>query len=135
VKRIHRTLIEAIVATGPLKNQTGFLSRLSITPSDKDNFPFTLRRRQFPIKPAFAMSINKAQGQTLKCVGIYLKDDVFGHGQLYVALSRSGSFESIFVMDPDQQPTITGGLKVKKVLFTRKLFYRNRNNSNMWNTM
>jgi hypothetical protein len=110
-------LLEAVVATGPLKNQTVFLPRLSITPSDKDNSPFTLRRRQFPIKPAFAMSINKSQGQTLKCVGIYLKGDVFGHGQLHVALSRSGSFQGIKVMVPGQIPPATNGLRVKNVVY------------------
>src|SRR5690349_16157904 len=39
-------------------------------------------RRQFPVKPAFAMTINKAQGQTLQLVGVYLPDTVFTHGQL-----------------------------------------------------
>jgi ATP-dependent DNA helicase PIF1 len=42
--------------------------------------PFTLRRRQFPVRPAFAMTINKAQGQTLKMVGIFLPKPVFTHG-------------------------------------------------------
>ena len=28
--------------------------------------PFVLKRRQFPIQPAFSMTINKAQGQTFK---------------------------------------------------------------------
>ena len=37
------------------------------------------------------MTINKAQGQTLKCVGVWLRGDVFTHGQLYVACSRVGS--------------------------------------------
>jgi ATP-dependent DNA helicase PIF1 len=50
--------------------------------------PFTLRRRQFPVRLAFAMTINKAQGQTLKMVGIFLPKPVFTHGQLYVAMSR-----------------------------------------------
>ena len=34
--------------------------------------PFQLAWRQFPIKVAFAMTINKAQGRTLKHMGLYL---------------------------------------------------------------
>ena len=37
------------------------------------------------------MTIDKAQGQTLSKVAIFLNDPVFRHGQLYVALSRSGN--------------------------------------------
>ena len=47
-------------------------------------------RRQFPVRIAFAMTINKAQGQTLDRVGVYLPDPCFAHGQLYVAASRVG---------------------------------------------
>ncbi len=32
------------------------------------------------------MTINKAQGQSLEHVGVYLPAPVFAHGQLYVAL-------------------------------------------------
>ena len=50
---------------------------------------FSWTRLQYPVQPAFAMTINKAQGQTFKGkVGVYLHKDVFSHGQLYVALSR-----------------------------------------------
>ena len=57
-----------------------------------------MRRKQFPIKPAFAMTSNKAQGQTLSKVGIYLGKDFFSHGQLYVALSRCGQKTSIKIL-------------------------------------
>jgi ATP-dependent DNA helicase PIF1 len=73
-------VIEAEVATGPAKGQRVFIPRLSITPSYTEQMPFILRRRQFPVSPAFAMTINKAQGQTLKMVGIFLPKPVFTHG-------------------------------------------------------
>jgi hypothetical protein len=60
--------------------------------------PFTLRRRQFPLRLAFAMTINKAQGQTLQTVGVYLPKPVFCHGQLYVAFSRCGSQRGVRVL-------------------------------------
>ena len=58
--------------------------------SSDDSQPFALRRRQFPVKLAYAMSINKAQGQTFGLVGVYLPTPCFSHGQLYVAMSRVG---------------------------------------------
>ncbi|PIO53561.1 hypothetical protein TELCIR_25099, partial [Teladorsagia circumcincta] len=62
--------------------------------------PFRLRRRQFPIRVAFAMTINKAQGQSFRKVGIYLPEDVFAHGQLYVALSRGRTRDGIKIQSP-----------------------------------
>ena len=46
--------------------------------------------RQFQITPAFAMTINKGKGQTLKVVRVWLEEPTFIHGQLYVAASRVG---------------------------------------------
>ena len=40
----------------------------------------------------------KSQGQTFRKVGLYLPNDVFCHGQLYVALSRVSSEDSIVVL-------------------------------------
>ncbi len=35
---------------------------------------------------AFAMTINKSQGQSMNNIGVYLLSSVFYHGQLYVAI-------------------------------------------------
>ena len=59
--------------------------------SQEGMFPFVFKRRQFPVRLAFGMTINKSQGQSLETVGILLPQSMFSHGQLYVALSRSGN--------------------------------------------
>jgi len=54
---------------------------------------------------AFAMTINKSQGQTLNNVGVYLPFPVFYHGQLYVAISRVTSSANIKIFSgqgPDE---------------------------------
>jgi hypothetical protein len=56
-------------------------------------------RRQFPIRVCFAMTINKSQGQSLGRVGVYLNPEVFSHGQLYVALSRTTDPSKLWLAD------------------------------------
>lgn len=51
--------------------------------------------KQFPIKLAWAVTIHKAQGQTLDNVVLDLGRGTFDHGQLYVALSRVRSIENL----------------------------------------
>ena len=49
------------------------------------------------------MSINKAQGQTFKNVGLYLEIEPFAHGQLYVGCSRVGSEKRLKICAPDNK--------------------------------
>ena len=68
---------------------------MQLLPTDSD-LPFDFTRFQYPIRPCFSMAINKAQGQKLSRVSIWLgTEHVFTHGQLYVALSRVSDFSNI----------------------------------------
>ena len=64
--------------------------RISFIPKVGE-YTFQWQRRQFPVRPSFSTTINKAQGQTLGMAGVWLRTPVFGHGQLYVACSRVGN--------------------------------------------
>lgn len=81
---IHATIME-----GERRGQHVLIPQIVfVSDDDTRDFPFRLRRKQFPVQPAFAMTINKAQGQTVLNLGLYLASPCFSHGQLYMALSR-----------------------------------------------
>ncbi|XP_044005869.1 uncharacterized protein LOC122850876 [Aphidius gifuensis] len=83
---MSNNLLKCKILTGDKANDIVFIHRITLY--CEDVYPFTFKRRQFPIKIAFGMTINKCQGQTFEMVGVDLRKDVFNHGQLYVAFSR-----------------------------------------------
>uniref|UniRef100_A0A8C4X687 ATP-dependent DNA helicase n=1 Tax=Erpetoichthys calabaricus TaxID=27687 RepID=A0A8C4X687_ERPCA len=115
-------VIEAKVLTRSHSNNTVLIPTVDVPSSDLE-LPFTLKRRQFPIKPAFAMTINKSQGQTMDRVGIYLSEPVFGHGQLYVAFSRvqRSSDIKVKVIDTPYQGKLIQG---QHTIFTTNVVYK-----------
>ena len=111
-------IIEAEIATGPNKGATFLIPRIDVISNEvQTTIPF--KRRQFPIRPAFAMTINKAQGQTLDSVGLFLTTPVFSHGQLYVAFSRIKQPSSIKILLDRQISAIKNhdGLYTENIVF------------------
>jgi hypothetical protein len=70
-----------------------------------------VRRRQFPVRLAFASTVHKSQGRTLSRVVLDLRSSFFTPGQLYVALSRTRRAEDILILyqkenDNDDDPPV-----------------------------
>ena len=74
------------ILNGNFCGQDAIIPRVPLTSTDERYIPFT--RLQIPVKLAFASTKNRSQGQSFEKVGLYLKYDVFSHGQLYVGMSR-----------------------------------------------
>ncbi len=88
MKSLMPHVIEATILTGCAKGEDVFISRIHMVPTD---MTFEFKRLQFPVHLAFAIPINKAQGQSLKVAGINIKTPCFSHDQIYVACSRVGT--------------------------------------------
>lgn len=56
-------VIEATILEGRFKGEDVLIPRIPIIPTEP---PFDIKRLQFPVRLAFAMIINKAQGQSLE---------------------------------------------------------------------
>ncbi|WVZ58841.1 hypothetical protein U9M48_009067 [Paspalum notatum var. saurae] len=107
VRGFQKNAIDAEIVLGQHARKRVFLPRIPLCPSDNEMFPFRFKRKQFPIRLSFAMTINKAQGQTIPHAGVYLPKPMFSHGQLYVALSRATARSNINALAaPDDKETM-----------------------------
>ena len=100
ITQLTDKIIEGRIINSDNYNEKVYIPRIEMT-SHEPKWPFTFKRRQFPVKTCYAMTINKSQGQSLKKVGLFLDSDIFTHGQLYVALSRTTSPYGLHVLITD----------------------------------
>tara|TARA_B110001452_G_scaffold118768_1_gene98544 strand:+ start:1079 stop:4696 length:3618 start_codon:yes stop_codon:yes gene_type:complete len=117
---VSNDLLKVRIATGKCAGNVVYINRLRLNP-EAGHFPFEWSRLQFPVRPAFAMTINKAQGQTLRRVGVYLARACFSHGQLYVAISRVGLPSQLRFAVP--RDPATGLFKTRNIVY-REAFQR-----------
>ncbi|KAG5526138.1 hypothetical protein RHGRI_032424 [Rhododendron griersonianum] len=121
VVRCAPRIIEVLILTRGHFGKFAFIPRISLTPSSLD-LPFRMTRRQFPVRLAYALTINKSQGQSVKFVGVDLRTPVFSHGQLYVVLSRCTSFDRVSVLLPNNELDSTTNVVYPEVLLLSVLY-------------
>lgn len=91
---------------------------ISVEPVTWDNIQYTLDEKskditeavigsftQFPLRPAWAITIHKSQGLTFERAVIDAQA-AFSHGQVYVALSRCKTFEGMVLSTPLSQSAV-----------------------------
>ena len=99
ITKIMKNTVKVRIISGRSTGMQKTIFKIQFRSMQKENI--TMKRFQLPIKPCFAMTINKAQGQTVEFVGVNLEKDVFSHGQLYVALSRVRDPANLHIFLPE----------------------------------
>ena len=97
VQNLLPHVIDATSISGSKIGVKIFIPRIWLSNKDP-TLPFEMKRKQFPVKLSYSMTANKAQGQTLSKVGIYIARENFSHGQLYVAISRVGDGSCVRIL-------------------------------------
>jgi ATP-dependent DNA helicase PIF1 len=117
VRALQDNAIDAEIVAGQHARKRVFIPRLPLSPSDDISLPFKFKRKQFPVRLSFAMTINKSQGQTIPNVGIYLPEPVFSHGQLYVGLSRGVSRSTTRILAKPKEDLDPTGKSTKNIVY------------------
>ena len=108
-------ILEVRIMGGEHDGKVALLPRIALIPSTEEGYTFQFKRKQFPIKLAFAMTIHKAEGQSLRYVAVDLRVPVFSHGQLYVALSRATSAHRVKVLLPHDAKNTTENVVYQEI--------------------
>ena len=81
---------------------------------------YSMMRTQFPLRLAYAMTMNRSQGQEFKKVLVDLSVHAFSHGHLYVAISRIRNASDIAIYTSDERSSAYAD---QGVLFTTNVVY------------
>ena len=116
----HLVEVETLPTASNAYRSTKFLLPRILFEFQPKYCPWTIQRRQFPLRLAYATTFNSCQGLTLDRAVIDMRVPVFAHGQLYTALSRVRSRELLrCLFDPinPEGSTQDDHFKVKNVVF------------------
>ena len=111
VLRIKQRILECEILSSRHAGAVVLIPKIHLYPHELNAYGVRFCRTQFPLRLAFAMTINKAQGQSFERVGLVLDPEVFSHGQLYVALSRVTQPEGVSLVVPNTERARSGVLR------------------------
>lgn len=98
VTKLGDNIMEAKIIAGSFADNIVLIPRIPLSSKEDGSVPIKCTRLQFSIRPAFALTINKAQGQVLTTTGVFLQQSVISHRQLYAALSRCSDPDNLKVL-------------------------------------
>ena len=81
ITKLFKYNIEAEIITGENKGNIVFIPRITLNTCESSSLPFIFYKKQFPFVLAFAITINKSQGQSFDNIRIFLRKSLLCHRQ------------------------------------------------------
>ncbi|GIQ92235.1 DNA helicase, partial [Kipferlia bialata] len=103
VEALADDIIMARATTGPSKGKLLLIPKITVTRLYQG---VSFQRKQFPVRVAYAMTVNKAQGQSLDRVCIYFNRASFSHGQTFTAISRVRDPKNLSIYIPGDMEAV-----------------------------
>ena len=72
IKQMTDQVLQVVLVGGDHHGDTAPIPQITLNPPESPDHPFSFSHHQFPVCLAFALTINKAQGQSAKYVGLDL---------------------------------------------------------------
>lgn len=123
VQKMGDDLLHCVIASGPLAGVSHSIPRATLEFHDKriDGSGMHFTRVQFPAQLAFALTINKAQGQTVTKLGLKVDrpKSIFSHGQLFTAASRVRKRDQLKIYLASagpQGPAVINNVVIRQIL-------------------
>ena len=116
VKAFRSYVIEAEIVSKTNCGARIFLPKIILHPNEDDS-TVQFNRKQFPIRLAFALTINKSQGQTIKKVGLFVDSPLFSHGHLYTAMSRVTTKKNLKILIESKLKNNKRGFFVNNIVY------------------
>jgi hypothetical protein len=109
--------IKGKILTGPFKDNEVLVPKITLFHKGDWTVKVLFYRYhyQFLVGLAFAMTINKCQGQSMNYVGLVLENQTFAHGQLYIGQSQVTQVKNLLVTQVAKEAKVTN--VVNKLLF------------------
>ncbi|GJV33651.1 ATP-dependent DNA helicase PIF1-like protein [Tanacetum coccineum] len=116
ITELFQFIVRAKILTGSHIRDIVVMHRIVLSLT-QTKWLFTLKRRQLPLKPCYAMTINKSQGQSINYVGLYLPTPTFCHDQICVALSRVTSPDGLKILMIEDEDCQTEMHHTRNIVF------------------
>ena len=92
----HPIKAQKLRSTGSTNNIV-LIPRIPIISKDTEGTFVSFKRTQFLVLLAYYLTLNRAQGQSLKRAGLYLPTSVFSHEYVHMRFSQCRDPDKVFV--------------------------------------